>query len=71
MTGPSPLPQQEVVWFDVSMHYVDAVQLLHHVQDTDSEVHHQRLGHHLVTLVPIQVHCILARENNTCKKSKC
>ncbi len=42
---------------------VDAVQLLHHVQDTDGEVHDERLRHHLVAQRLIDVHCILRVES--------
>lgn len=38
---------------------VDTVQLLHHVQDTDGEVHDQRLRHHLIAQGFIDVHCVL------------
>lgn len=57
-----PISQQEVVWFDVSVNDVNAVQLFHHVQHADSEVNHQRLGHHLVNQVFVQVHSVLGGE---------
>ena len=37
----------------------DVVQLLHHVQDADAEVHDEWLRHGLVTQGFIDVHCVL------------
>lgn len=58
-----PLSQQEVVGLDVGVDDVDAVQLLHRVQDTDGEVHDERLRHQLVTQGLIDVHGILGGES--------
>lgn len=41
----------------------DAVQPLHHVQDTDGEVHDERLRHHLVAQRFIDVHGVLKAES--------
>lgn len=54
-----PLSQQEVVGLDVGVDDVDVVQLLHHVQDADGEVHDERLRHQLVTQGFIDVHGVL------------
>ena len=35
------------------------MQLLHRVQQAGGEVHGQRSGHHLVTQLLVQVHCVL------------
>lgn len=58
-----PLSEQEVVRFDVGVDDVDVVQLLHHVQDTDGEVHDQRLRHHLIAQGFIHVHRVLKEES--------
>lgn len=58
-----PLSQHKIVRFDVSVDDVAAVQLLHHVQNTDGEVHDQRLRHHFITQGFIDVHRILKEES--------
>lgn len=70
MTALSPLSQQEVVRFDVGVDDVDAMQLLHHMQNTGGEVHDQRLGHHLVAQVFVKVHCILGDRVKSCQKNQ-
>lgn len=50
---------------------VDAVQLLHRVQDTDGEVHDERLRHQLVTQGFIDVHGILGGECQDTKDETC
>lgn len=58
-----PLSQQEVVGLDVGVDDVDAVQLLHHVQDADGEVHDERLRHHFVAQGFEDVHRVLRAES--------
>lgn len=55
----APLSQQEVVGLDVGVYDPGLVQLLHHVQDADGEVQHQRLRHHLLTAALVQVYSAL------------
>lgn len=43
---------------------VDAVQLLHHVQDTDGEVHDQRLRHHLIAQRFVDVDRVLKEQHS-------
>lgn len=54
-----PLSEQEVVGFDVGVDDADTVQLLHHVQDAYGEVQDERLRHHFVTQVSVDVHGVL------------
>lgn len=64
-----PLSQQEVVRLDVSVDDVDGVQLLHHGQDADGQVHDKRLRHQLLTQGFVDVHCILGAESDLVLKS--
>lgn len=54
-----PLSQHEVVGLDVGVDNTDGVQLLHHVQDADGEVHDERLRHQLVAQGFIDVDGVL------------
>ncbi|TNN61558.1 hypothetical protein EYF80_028170 [Liparis tanakae] len=64
--GQLPVSQQEVVGLDVGVHHLHGVQLLHHVQDADGEVHDERLRHDLVAHGLVDVHRVLiGREERT------
>lgn len=54
-----PLAEEEIVWLDVRMDEMDAVEVFHNLNDADCKVQGQWLGHHFVACVPVQVHSIL------------
>lgn len=60
----APLSEHEVVRFDVGVDDVDGVQLLHHVQDADGEVHDEGLRHHLVAQSSVGVDGVLGAESH-------
>lgn len=66
-----PLSQHEVVWLDVGVDDTDGVQLLHHVQDADGEVHDERLRHRLAAQGFIDVDGVLRQRDIVKKSSSC